>query len=887
MRSPSDLTDEQRAVVQHDTGPAVVRAVPGAGKTTAMIHRIRSLVEERGVPPGRILASSFGHDTVQDLEAGLNALGVSGVDTRTLHSLGLALLRRHNGRPAPPPGTEAPAPDTAARILARRALSSLAADRDRPATELDIPPQELVDQVAAWKQQLAYPDPDRADLPPAARERARTATHENEDVVALYRHFEQHRRQEGWLTYPDMLRAAWVALLRDDALRAEAQAAYRFVLVDEFQDLSRVQFLLLDLLTEQHRNYMAVGDAAQCIYGWRGARPSFLTEFDDRYDAASYRITDSFRLPAAPLVLANALLTHNDPRPATALHLTQGFHGDAQLLAHEDSSASASSIADTVAELQDEGYALDDIAVLVRTYGQTPPLERAFIARNLPYRLRGHVPFYRRREVQTLLQYLYWAVLERRRRAHGWFDAPKTAARYADRFARILKTPNRYVAHGRIDRVAQQARSRHTSALDVLRDHLPTMHDRTAERVEHFLDVAEALVGRLDEPPADTLDWLIEAVDYEAALRERSAVRERGDARVRTARALVRYADDHDNAPALLHAVRALAARQGRRDASAAALDLRSIHRAKGAEWPVVVVPGCTEGTLPFAPDEERDLAEERRLFYVAITRPRERLYLATDDPDAPSRFLEEAAVDPQLDRVREVTAALSAAPAALSDETLAALCQNLSLLGLERYVRRWWSPPDEQQKALRARLDALAPAVTAARKRRAAHRQSRADAEARRQRARRTAQERVDALRSRLGTAPLSAANEQPDTYYPADARLTFAWGDDDAQVDVFWNGERAGTLDPFGAHRLDAGPLLELPWTEMVGRFEGVAQGRSRLRFTIDWDDTEAVLTRQAVADVRSPSPPSEHTRTLTSDAFRRGYDLLRDVLRDAPSA
>jgi DNA helicase-2/ATP-dependent DNA helicase PcrA len=884
MRSPSDLTDEQRAVVQHGTGPAVVRAVPGAGKTTAMIHRIRFLVEERGVAPDRILASSFGHATVQDLAAGLDALGVSGVDTRTLHSLGLALLRRHDGRPAAPSGEEAPAPDAAARILARRALDSLAATRDRPATEIDIPPHELVDQVAAWKQQLAYPDPDRAGLSPAAREQARTATHENEDVVALYRHFEQHRRQEGWLTYPDMLRAAWVALRHNDALRAEAQTAYRFVLVDEFQDLSRVQFLLLDVLTEEHRNYMVVGDADQCIYGWRGARPSFLTEFDDRYDAASYRITDSFRLPAAPLVLANAVITHNEPRPAKPLHLTQGFHGDAQLLVHDDSSASASSIADTVAGLQDEGYALDDIAVLVRTYGQTPPLERAFLARDLPYRLHGHVPFYRRRAVQTLLQYLYWAVLERRRRADGWFDAPKTAARYADRFARILKTPNRYVAHGRIDRIAQQARARHTSALDVLTDHLPEMHDRTAERVEHFLDVAEALVGRLDEPPADTLDWLIDAVDYEAALRERSAVRERGDARVRTVRALVRYADDYDDAPALLHAVRALAAQQARRDAAAPALDLRSIHRAKGAEWPVVVVPGCTEGTLPLDPDEGRDLAEERRLFYVAITRPRERLYLATDDPNAPSRFLEEAAVDPQLDRVREVAAALDAAPAALSDETLAALCQNLSLLGLERYVRRWWSPPDEQQDTLRDRLDALASAVTAARKRRAAHRQSRADAEAQRQRARRTAQERAAALRSRLGTAALSAANEQPDTYYPADARLTFARGDDDAQVGVFWNGERVGTLDPFGAHRLDAGTLLELPWSEMVGRFEGVAQGRSRLHFVVDWAETEEALIEQAAHSVPSPAPLGEHTRTLTSDAFRHGYDLLRNALWDA---
>ena len=876
------MTDEQRAVVQHGTGPAVVRAVPGAGKTTAMIHRIRHLVEERGVAPGRILASSFGRATVQDLEAGLDTLDVRGVDTRTLHSLALAVLRRGNG-PDAARSDDAPSPDAAARILARRARTSLAAERDLDSTELGIAPQEVADQVAAWKQQLAYPDPDAAGLSAAAREQARTATHENEDFVALYRHYEQHRHSEGWLTYPDMLREAWTALMHDDGLRATVQKDYRFVLVDEFQDVSRVQFLLLDLLTADHRNYMAIGDVDQCIYGWRGANPSFLSDFDTRYEATVYRITDSFRLPAAPLVLANEVIQHNTERPPKRLHLTQGFTGSAQLLEHEAPAAAASSIADTVASLRAQGYALNDIAVLVRTYGQTPPLERAFIDHDLPYRLRGHAPFYRRREVRTLLQYLYWAVLERRRRTNGWFDDPTTAARYADRFAQILKTPNRYIQHGRIDRIAQQARSRQTSALDVLASHRSKMHERTADRVDRFLDVAETLVDRLDDPPSDTLDWLIDALGYEAALRERSAFTERADARVRTARALVRYANEYDSTPALLRGVRSLAASQADLDATAPALDLRSIHRAKGAEWPVVIVPGCTEGALPLDADDggDRDLEEERRLFYVAATRPREHLYLATDGTGDRSRFLDEAAVDTHLETVRDVKTALDGDPSSLSIDALAALCRGLSTLGLERYVRRWWAPPAAKKAALRTRLDALESAVVTARKRQAAVRQSRADAQAQRQQARRAAQNRVDELRSRLGTAALTATHEQSETYYPSNARFTFAWGDDDAHVGVFWEGTRAGTLDPFGAHRLEAGTLLELPWDAVVGRFDGVAQGRSVLRFTIDWDETEAALTKQAVEDCPSPPSPDEQTHALTSEEFQRGYQLLRSAL------
>jgi DNA helicase-2/ATP-dependent DNA helicase PcrA len=150
MVQTSALTEEQRAVVRHEEGPAVVRAVPGAGKTTALVHRIRHLVQNCGVAPDRILASSFSRDTVQDLETGLARLGVPGVDTRTLHALGLSLLRR-TGTVGPPLDGSSPDPSAAARILAHRARTELATERDLDTGELGISPQDLADQVAAWK----------------------------------------------------------------------------------------------------------------------------------------------------------------------------------------------------------------------------------------------------------------------------------------------------------------------------------------------------------------------------------------------------------------------------------------------------------------------------------------------------------------------------------------------------------------------------------------------------------------------------------------------------------------------------------------------------------------------------------------------------------------
>jgi hypothetical protein len=232
------------------------------------------------------------------------------------------------------------------------------------------------------------------------------------------------------------------------------------------------------------------------------------------------------------------------------------------------------------------------------------------------------------------------------------------------------------------------------------------------------------------------------------------------------------------------------------------------------------------------------------------------------------------------------VRRAFSSAPSTLSDRDLGRLCQNLIELDLARYVKRWWAPSEKQKEAFRDRLDALAPAVARATRRRNAYRQTRAEHEAQIQRARTEATERIDDLQSALGTAPLSATNEQPDTYYPTDASFSFGWVDDASQIGIYWNGMRTGTLDPFGPHRLDASTLLDLPWDAMAGRFDGVGQGRSRLRFTIDWTETERRLAAQAEEHRSPPDPPTEQTRLLTGASFRRGYDLLRPP-RHSPTA
>jgi len=737
MIAREQLTDEQTRIVQHGRGPALVFAVAGAGKTTSLVHRIVRLVTQGGVAPGDILASSFSRATAQDLEAGLTELGLPDVNCRTLHSLGRQFLKwaeteHHWSRRL---GDEDLNPSRLGPVLAGRALTRLARERDVDDHELDIDRGELEDQVSAWKAQLCYPDLDEAALPPAAREEARQAEHDNEDFVTLYRYYEEERRREGWVTFDDMLLEGWEALLRFDDLRARAQQAYEHVLIDEFQDISRVQYQMLDVLTEPHRNYMAVGDDDQCIYEWRGADPSFILEFQEEYDADEYLIRDTFRSQAPHTVLANAVIAHNDRRRDKHLNLTRGFGGRTQIDAADGTDAEATRVAGAVESQFEKGRTLSEMVVLVRQYAQTPSLEQVFIDRDLPYRIVGNVPFYRRRPVQVLLRHLFWGTLEATVREADWFDHRRNAQRYVDRFQKLMREPNRYVSTDLITRLCREAVGDETSITDLLAASMGAMHDRTAERVERFLDMADQLVDRLDEPAHKTVDWLIKALDYEDYLRRYSAFEELADRRIRTARSLIDFARGHPDVASVLRRIKEISVDRPDRGGQADVLEIRSIHRAKGREWPVVFVPGCNDGTIPTSRDESAmplpdegdspgasgDAAsgnaapddapaarreEERRLFYVALTRAQEQLHLSYDRTEPPSPFLAEADAEHRLalcDRVRQVT---HRPPDDWAAADVAWLCIGAGALRLRRYLTTWWDPTEAQRRALATHLD-------------------------------------------------------------------------------------------------------------------------------------------------------------------------------------
>jgi DNA helicase-2/ATP-dependent DNA helicase PcrA len=195
MIAPEALTDEQLRIVRHHEGPAVVFAVAGVGKTTAVVHRVRRLVDERGVDPGDILASSFSQSTAMDLEGETRELGVSDVDCRILHSLGRQFVRMAEAGGHQPHRLDATEtdPERLSALLAGRAHSRLAQEQGLDERDLGIEQRDLVEQIGAWKAQLCYPDLEGAGLPDRAWRHASQAEHDNEDLVTLYRYYEEER----------------------------------------------------------------------------------------------------------------------------------------------------------------------------------------------------------------------------------------------------------------------------------------------------------------------------------------------------------------------------------------------------------------------------------------------------------------------------------------------------------------------------------------------------------------------------------------------------------------------------------------------------------------------------------------------------------------------
>jgi len=649
------LNPEQEAVVKHDKGPLLVGAVAGAGKTHALVRRVGYLVAVRGVHPSRVLAVTFSKKGADEMQERLDALiGKSDARIGTFHSLAYEILRMEV-----PAYREWKVDD---RNRYRICLKDATGYKEMDWKAADVTVLEHF--VSLCKCDMARPESDvAAAIAQGIYQKNPKAATNPRMMLEAYSRAEEIRRERQLLGFDDMLMEA-VELLRDDNdLRHRWASKYDYVLQDEAQDQNLCQLLMGELLAQDHRNYMLVGDPAQTIYTWRGAKPEKLLGFEKTWEAHLITMNRNYRSGTEIIAAANLALEAMAPETKLDMEMVgeRGAGGEISATEYSDLDEEGACIADQIRELLADGKQARDFAVLYRTNAQSRAPEEALISARIPYRIIGGASFYERKEVRDLLAYL--------RLAEGRGDL--------DDIGRAINSPFRFLGRAFLDRIRDAAKETKvhkgkegTSWSQVVRDvcRQAGIQRRQVYSAEDWATMIEDLKFRIDraknaEPETDTkaagmparvLEDIIRQTQYTEWLQKDEGEESTENSRVSNVREMVRAAGRFTSVADLLDYVddTLAASKKQRREEgdNPNKVVLCSLHRAKGLEWPCVFLAGASENILPHGRCE--DIEEERRLFYVGVTRARDRLAVSCVRNVAfgakvlfvePSRFIEEA----------------------------------------------------------------------------------------------------------------------------------------------------------------------------------------------------------------------------------------------------
>ncbi len=615
------LTAEQQAVVHHREGHARVAAVAGAGKTTTMAARVLHLLGS-GVSPKRMLVLMFNRSAKDDFQRRLASMASAGQplpDVRTFHSLGHRLTQSLCRWGALAPRRLLSAEWQMERLLRQASLNVLAGQVDRRDAALEGDRLEALAHFCGLV---------KAEMLPAAALYERLNYEPDTDYFpTAFEEAERLLHAEGVMTYADLLYRPLQALEADATLRKRVEGFLDHVIVDEYQDINTVQQRLLAVLAGPSANVMAVGDANQCIYEWRGARPDTMLEnFTATFGKATdYPLSMTFRHGHALALTANHAIMANQRRP-DQLCLAEAGNPDTRVTVGQGSRL----LLDALMDWQAQGRALSDASLLVRSWALSVPFQLALLQAGIPFRLLREDRFvFRLPLVQALAGYLKLS-----RRPELLHDP--------EQLLLLLSQPTPFVARERLQRLAyqlattQQWPERHEPVLAALK---PLQRRTLKKRWELLCELPKLNAW----PPAKLLGHVVEAIDAEKTLKRAAARRDKGEEDVRLLDVLIEQAESVQDPDAFIELLERPVENQ------AGGVLVSTVHGAKGLEWPLVAVAGVNEEDFPHYsrdnPLNDERLEEERRLFYVAITRAKEQLLVLHDGgAHRPSRFIAESA---------------------------------------------------------------------------------------------------------------------------------------------------------------------------------------------------------------------------------------------------
>ena len=605
------LNTAQRAAVEHGSGPLLVIAGAGSGKTRVLTTRIARLIEREEVLPRQILAVTFTNKAAGEMRERVGRLlgeDPAGMWIGTFHGIGARLLRMH----APLVGRTAEytiydEDDTLAvvkRLMERRRIS-----------HKEFAPKAILGEISSAKNAMV----EQAEYETLAR------TPLSKAAAGVYADLEPTLRGANAVSFDDLL-VLPLRILREHAeVRTRLAERFHHILVDEYQDTNRVQYEFVRLLASAHQNLLVVGDDDQAIYGWRGADIRNILDFERDFPTATVvRLEENYRSTAAILDLANDVIALNEARRGKTLRATRSGGDPVVILECADDRDEAAEVADAIQQWRSARGSFGDCAVLYRTNAQSRAMEEAMRRAAIPYRLVGAVRFYDRREIKDLVAWL------------------RLIANPADdeAFRRALTAPKRGVGETTLELLAGEASNAGVPLLEMSRriESVEGVRPNTRTALTDLV----ATVDKFRALAADTsvdqlLLQLVAAIGYDEALRNEGP---EGLERLDNVRELVTSAaeviiDDGGEVGLrpLDHFLQraTLVTQLDQLGPDADAVTMMTVHTAKGLEYKMVCVTGLEDGLFPLSRsfDDPAALEEERRLFYVAVTRAGDRLQLS------------------------------------------------------------------------------------------------------------------------------------------------------------------------------------------------------------------------------------------------------------------
>lgn len=605
----SGLNEPQRQAASHVHGPLLIIAGAGSGKTRVLTYRIAYLLRQ-GVHPSHILALTFTNKAAKEMRERISHLVgehvARGIMAGTFHSVFARLLRRHADLLGYQSNfTVYDSDDQLAAIKAVMTTLGI--------SQQNLAPSGVRSRISAAKNAMT-----------SWMEYARNASNLTERLTGqVFEQYEKRLLHANAMDFDDLILNMIVLFRNHPDVLSHYHDRFRFLHVDEYQDTNRAQYVAVNLLAKGHRNICVVGDDAQSIYGWRGAEIQNILDFTRDYpDATTVRLEQNYRSTKVIIKAAESVIKNNTNQLPKSLWTNNDAGDTITMLSCRDDRDEADQVVRTIkTRLSEHGLTWRDVAILYRTNAQSQPLEDALRRSNTPYHIVSGVSFYKRKEVKDALAYLRVLV------------NPSDA----ESILRIINEPARGIGNTSLEKLQAHAAANSTTLYETLRAaaQVPGLQSRTVSAIAAFVNIFERYREAVQElAPATLAQTFLEATGlldyYRNQKTEEARDRLANIDRILTHISEVQESEDDLTLMQYLEQV-ALISDQDDPELGNNRVALMTVHAAKGLEFPLVVIAGMEQGLFPLVkPESSRDEEdEERRLFYVAITRARQHLVIS------------------------------------------------------------------------------------------------------------------------------------------------------------------------------------------------------------------------------------------------------------------